>query len=71
MDATRKHEVTVAWVEAVEAVAEVHAVAAFSRRDTATPETVDALRLPVSWLEPDPEPPASPPAAFPSTPTRR
>ncbi len=73
VDATRKHEVTVAWVEAVEAVAEAYAVAAFSRRDTATPETVNALRLPVSWLEADPAEPSAPPlpAAFPQTPTKR
>ena len=70
VDATRKHGDTVAWVEAVEAVAEPDAVAAFSRRDTATPETVQALRFPVSWVDDVPEVPARPagpsPAAHPT-----
>ncbi|WP_294570453.1 hypothetical protein [uncultured Arthrobacter sp.] len=70
VDATRKHGDTVAWVEAVEAVAEPDAVAAFSHRDTATPETVQALRFPVSWVDDVPEVPARPagpsPAAHPT-----
>ncbi len=70
VDATRKHGDTVSWVEAVEAVAEPDAVAAFSRRDTATPETVQALRFPVSWVDDAPEVPARsaglPPAAHPA-----
>ncbi|WP_159617597.1 hypothetical protein [Arthrobacter zhaoguopingii] len=60
VDATRKHGDTVSWVEAVEAVAEPDAVAAFSRRDTATPDTVQALRFPVSWVDDAPEVPARP-----------
>ncbi len=67
VDATRKHGDTVSWVEAVEAVAEPDAVAAFSRRDTATPETVQALRFPVSWVDDAPEVPARPADPSPST----
>ncbi|MHA7262095.1 hypothetical protein ACX80W_02710, partial [Arthrobacter sp. TMN-37] len=66
VDATRKHEDTVSWVEAVEAVAEPDAVAAFSRRDTATPETVQALRFPVSWVDAAPGAPPGPAGPAPS-----
>ncbi|WP_043846900.1 hypothetical protein [Crystallibacter crystallopoietes] len=51
VDATRKHEDTVSWVEALEAVLPFFAVAGFSRGDTSTPETINALGLPVRWWE--------------------
>jgi hypothetical protein len=51
VDATRKHDDTVRWVEAIESVVSLYAIAGFSRADTGTPETINALGLPVRWCE--------------------
>lgn len=51
VDATRKHDDTVRWVEAIESVVSLYAVAGFSRADTGTPETINALGLPIRWWE--------------------
>jgi hypothetical protein len=51
VDAGRKHEDTARWVGQLRARLEVAAVAVVGVADTATPESVDALGLPVGWID--------------------
>jgi len=51
VDAGRKAEDTAAWVGEVRAAAMVDAVAVEGLEGTATPQTVNALGLPVGWLD--------------------
>lgn len=51
VDAGRKAEDTAAWVGEVRAAAVVDAVAVEGLEGTATPQTVNALGLPVGWLD--------------------
>ena len=51
VDAGRKHEDTVRWVGQLSARLEVASVAVVGAADTATPESVDALGLPVGWID--------------------
>ncbi|WP_346960085.1 hypothetical protein [uncultured Arthrobacter sp.] len=51
VDAGRKHEDTARWVSQLRARFEVAAVAVVGAADTATPESVDALGLPVGWID--------------------
>lgn len=70
VDASRKVEDTSAWVDRIGAVIPIDAMAVLGRDDTATPESVDALGLPVGWVDgapvsasPRPAPPHSPRAS--------
>lgn len=49
VDASRKPEDTAHWVRKVSSVVQLDAVIGIQREGTATPETVNALGLPVSW----------------------
>ncbi|MEQ4520849.1 hypothetical protein ABLI39_15975 [Pseudarthrobacter sp. B907] len=51
VDAGRKHEDTARWVGLLRARLDVAAVAVVGAADTATPESVDALGLPVGWID--------------------
>ncbi len=51
MDAGRKQEDTARWVSLLRARLEVAAVAVVGAADTASPETVEALGLPVGWID--------------------
>lgn len=51
VDAGRKHEDTARWVSLLRARLEVAAVAVVGAADTGTPESVDALGLPVGWID--------------------
>lgn len=51
VDAGRKHEDTARWVSLLLARLEVSAVAVVGSADTATPESVEALGLPVGWID--------------------
>ena len=51
VDASRKTEDTVRWVNMVVSAVAVHAVAALGRQFTASPHTVDDLGLPVEWMD--------------------
>ncbi|MDQ1589180.1 MAG: hypothetical protein QOJ77_2345 [Microbacteriaceae bacterium] len=50
VDAGRKAEDTARWVRAVASVVPVDAVAVIRQDSTSTPETVDALGLPIGWF---------------------
>ena len=49
VDASRKPEDTAHWVRKVSSVVQLDAVIGIQREGTTTPETVNALGLPVSW----------------------
>ncbi|TFD68315.1 hypothetical protein [Cryobacterium gelidum] len=51
VDASRKTEDTIRWVNMVVSSVQVHAVAALGRRFTTSPATVDDLGLPVQWMD--------------------
>ncbi|TFD84880.1 hypothetical protein [Cryobacterium serini] len=51
VDASRKTEDTIRWVNMVESSVQVHAVAALGRQFTTSPATVDDLGLPVEWMD--------------------
>lgn len=51
VDAGRKPEDTARWVGLLRARLDVAAVAVVGAADTATPESVDALGLPVGWID--------------------
>lgn len=51
VDASRKFADTSAWVAPIGAVMPLDAMAVLGRDDTATPDTVDALGIPVVWEE--------------------
>ncbi len=51
VDAGRKHEDTARWVGLLRSRLEVAGVAVVGAADTATPESVDALGLPVGWID--------------------
>ena len=51
VDASRKTEDTLRWVNMVVSVVEVHAVAALGRRFTTSPSSVNDLGLPVEWMD--------------------
>ncbi|TFB84587.1 hypothetical protein E3O25_07875 [Cryobacterium sp. TMT1-3] len=51
VDASRKSEDTIRWVNMVVTAVQVHAVAALGRQFTTSPATVDALGLPVEWMD--------------------
>ncbi len=51
VDASRKTEDTVRWVNMVVSSVQVHAVAALGRQFTTSPATVDDLGLPVEWMD--------------------
>ncbi|TFD65260.1 hypothetical protein [Cryobacterium ruanii] len=51
VDASRKTEDTIRWVNLVVTVVQVHAVAALGRQFTTSPATVDDLGLPVEWMD--------------------
>lgn len=51
VDAGRKHEDTARWVRVLTSQLNVTAVAAVGAADTATPETVSGLGLPVGWTD--------------------
>lgn len=51
VDAGRKHEDTARWVRVLTSQLNVTAVAAVGAADTATPETVTGLGLPVGWTD--------------------
>ena len=51
VDATRKHEDTKAWVEALRPVVKITALAVLGSRETNTPRTVRKLGLPVGWID--------------------
>ncbi|QDY89191.1 hypothetical protein E7Y32_02390 [Arthrobacter sp. UKPF54-2] len=51
VDAGRKHEDTARWVGLLRARLDVAAVAVVGAADTATPESVDDLGLPVGWID--------------------
>ena len=55
-DAGRKPEDTAAWVGAVRAAARVDALAVEGLEATGTPQTVNALGLPIGWLDGSPAP---------------
>jgi len=63
VDAGRKHEDTARWVGLLRARLEVAAVAVVGAADTGTPESVDALGLPVGWIDGRPAPRTAPWAA--------
>ena len=63
VDAGRKHEDTARWVSLLRARLEVAAVAVVGAADTGTPESVDALGLPVGWIDGRPAPRTAPWAA--------
>ncbi|MCU1576941.1 MAG: hypothetical protein JWP70_1645, partial [Leifsonia sp.] len=50
VDAGRKPEDTARWVRAVASVVPVDAVAVIRQDSTSTPDTVDALGLPIGWF---------------------
>lgn len=56
VDAGRKPDDTAAWVAAVRAAATVEALAVEGLEATATPQTVNALGLPIGWLDGGPAP---------------
>ncbi|WP_146364216.1 hypothetical protein [Arthrobacter yangruifuii] len=56
VDAGRKPEDTAAWVAAVRSAAEVDAVAVEGLDTTGTPQSVNALGLPIGWLDGGPSP---------------
>jgi hypothetical protein len=49
VDASRKPEDTARWVRKVSSVVQLDAIVGIQREGTTTPETVNALGLPVSW----------------------
>ncbi|TFB73017.1 hypothetical protein E3O21_18205 [Cryobacterium flavum] len=51
VDASRKPEDTIRWVNMVVTAIQVHAVAALGRQFTTSPATVDDLGLPVEWMD--------------------
>ncbi|TFB69660.1 hypothetical protein E3O06_15140 [Cryobacterium glaciale] len=51
VDASRKSEDTIRWVNMVVTAVQVHAVAALGRQFTTSPATVDDLGLPVQWMD--------------------
>lgn len=51
VDAGRKHEDTARWVAVLAAQLNVTAVAVVGAEETATPETVQGLGLPVGWVD--------------------
>ncbi|MDJ0338874.1 hypothetical protein [Cryobacterium sp. PH31-O1] len=51
VDASRKAEDTIRWVNMVVGTVPVHAVAALGRQFTTSPATVDDLGLPVEWMD--------------------
>lgn len=52
VDASRKSEDTIRWVNmVVVSIGQVHAVAALGRQFTTSPATVDDLGLPVEWMD--------------------
>ncbi|WP_146066094.1 hypothetical protein [Cryobacterium sp. Y82] len=51
VDASRKAEDTIRWVNMVLTSVQVHAVAALGRQFTTSPATVDDLGLPVEWMD--------------------
>ena len=51
VDASRKSEDTIRWVNMVVTAVQVHAVAALGRQFTTSPATVDDLGLPVEWMD--------------------
>ena len=51
VDASRKTEDTIRWVNMVISSIQVHAVAALGRQFTTSPTTVDDLGLPVEWMD--------------------
>jgi len=51
VDAGRKHEDSARWVGLLRARLDVAAVAVVGAADTASPESVDALGLPVGWID--------------------
>lgn len=51
VDASRKTEDTIRWVNMVTSSIQVHAVAALGRQFTTSPATVDDLGLPVEWMD--------------------
>lgn len=55
-DAGRKPEDTAAWIGALRAAANVEALAVEGLEATATPQTVNALGLPIGWLDGGPAP---------------
>ncbi|NUU31211.1 hypothetical protein [Arthrobacter sp. C9C5] len=63
VDAGRKHEDTARWVGLLRARLEVAAVAVVGAADTGTPESVEALGLPVGWIDGRPAPRPAPWAA--------
>lgn len=65
VDAGRKHEDTARWVSLLRARLEVTAVAVVGAADTGSPESVDALGLPVGWIDGQPAPVPAPWAAAP------
>jgi hypothetical protein len=56
VDAGRKQEDTARWVKVVASQLKVSAVAVIGAEETATPETVRALGLPVGWVDSDDAP---------------
>lgn len=58
VDARLKHEDTVRWVAHVESEAAIYGLAVAGTADTASPESVNGLGLPIGWL--DGQPAASP-----------
>jgi hypothetical protein len=53
VDAGRKHEDTARWVRVLASQLNVTAVAVVGATETATPETVGGLGLPVGWTDSD------------------
>ncbi|WP_159085083.1 hypothetical protein [Planctomonas deserti] len=51
VDAGRKPEDTARWVAAVASAVPIDALAAVGWEDTATPETVEELGLPIGWID--------------------
>lgn len=60
VDAGRKAEDTAHWVEGLAARARIDAVAVLGSAATASPHTVDALALPVGWVDGIPAAPGAP-----------
>jgi len=54
VDVSRKHDDTAEWVRTVDAALAVDAAAATGASLTASPGSVQALGLPVLWLETPP-----------------
>lgn len=51
VDASRKPEDTAEWVDVIAKACAVEAMAVLGRQDTSTPDSVNALGLPVGWVD--------------------